>query len=71
MTRERWAKRNFKPTKLPHHHYWEKTEMTDKELWFTTFNAVASSVGCQAFDTATNWADKALKHWRENYELRS
>lgn len=68
MTKENWKNRNFKPTQIPNNHYWEKTEMTDKELWFSVFNAVASSVGCKSHDVATNWADKALEHWNKTYE---
>ena len=64
MTQEQWKKRNFKPTQLPHHHYWEKTEITDKEFWLKAFCAVATSVGCQNNVTAQNWADKALDYWK-------
>lgn len=64
MTQEQWKKRNFKPTQLPHHHYWEKTEITDKEFWLKAYCAVATSVGCQSNVTAQNWADKALDYWK-------
>ena len=64
MTQEQWKKRNFKPTQLPHNHYWEKTEITDKEFWLKAFCAVATSIGYQSDAIAQNWADKALDYWK-------
>ena len=65
MTREQWKNRKFKEIKSPNHHYWEKTELTDKELWSSAFNAVASSIGCKESSIAIAWANKALKAWKE------
>ena len=63
MTREQWAKRNFKQTNNPNHHFWDKTEKTDKELWFEVWCAVATSDGCKDQNIATSWADYALRDW--------
>lgn len=57
MTREQWAKRNFKQTT---HHFMEKT---DKELWFEVWCAVATSKNCKYTFDATRWADYALQDW--------
>lgn len=62
MTREQWKNRK---TKQPSNHIWLKDEMTDKELWSGAFNAVAGSLGCKEPLTACNWADLALRYWKE------
>ena len=62
MTREQWKNRN---KKQPFHHILLKDEMTDKELWSGAFNAVAGALGVKDATIARNWADLALKYWRE------
>ena len=64
MTTEQWKNRKFKPTQLPHHHYWEKTEITDKELWSSAFNAVASAFNSDS-KAAVKWANIALDEWEK------
>lgn len=39
--------------------------MTDKELWSGAFNAVAGALGVKDATIPRNWADLALKYWRE------
>jgi hypothetical protein len=39
--------------------------MTDKELWSGAFNTVAGALGCKEPLTACNWADLALRYWKE------
>lgn len=65
MTREQWKNRK---TKQPSNHIWLKDEITDKELWSGAFNAVAGAIGCKEPSTACNWADRALRHWKEYEE---
>ena len=64
MTREQWKNRKFKQTQLANHHYWEKTEMTDKELWSSAFNACASAFNSSS-QVSVKWANIALDAWKE------
>ena len=65
MTQEQWKNRKFKKLNIPNHHYWEKTELTDKELWSSAFNAYASASNSTNPETGIIWANKALKAWKE------
>lgn len=65
MTQEQWKNRKFKETKAPNHHYWEKTELTDKELWSSAFNAYASASNSTKPESGIIWANKALEAWKE------
>ena len=65
MTREQWKNRK---TKQPSNHIWLKNEMTDKELWSGAFNAVSGAIDCKEYSTACDWADRALRHWKEYEE---
>jgi hypothetical protein len=64
MTTQDWKSRRSKQ-KLPSQHYWEKTEITDKELWSSAFNAVASAANSSSKDIAVSWANTALKEWKK------
>ena len=56
MTTSAWANRKFKKRQdTPNHHYWEKVEMTDKELWSSAFNAVANATNSLTPDAALKW----------------
>jgi len=61
MTRAQWAKRKIKHSNITNHHFWDKTEKTDRELWVECWCAVASASDCKTPEKANNWADKAIK----------
>lgn len=62
MTRQKWAKRKMNPSHIPNHHFLDKTEKTDRELWVECWCAVASANDCKTYTSANNWADKAMEH---------